>query len=262
MITGTGCGPSRSEKPDIFLIIIDTLRADHLGCYGYHRDTSPVLDSLAAAGTMFTRCQAQSPWTLPSCATIWTGLNARSHMAGKRDMVTYGLCRDLPNVATILKPEGYIALGFMNTSLLGRTMGFARGFDHYACDDHGHGRARITLDDALGWFHENMGNPNPRITVIHLFDVHAPYDPPEDFDHMFSEEGAAGITEWRMDSLTGELLTGDCDHLLDMYDGEIAWVDSQLGRFFSELRRRPTWHPPVCRTADRGVPTISPMRAF
>jgi len=237
LLASTGCAPPRSGKPDIFLIIIDTLRADHMSCYGYHRNTSPVLDSLAAAGTVFTRFQALAPWTLPSCASIWTGLNVRSHMAGKRDFVTYGLHPDFDNIATILKSQGYIALGFVNTNLLSRNVGFANGFDHYSCPTSGHGRAGETVDEVIEWFHDNRGNPSPKIVVIHLFDVHAPYDPPAGFDMRYSPEGSGGVTEWRTDSLNGTPNPDDLDHLIDMYDGEIAWVDFQLGRLFEELRR-------------------------
>jgi arylsulfatase A-like enzyme len=236
LVVGAGCAPSRSDKPDIFLIIIDTLRADHLGCYGYHRDTSPVLDSLAAEGTVFTRFQALSPWTLPSCASIWTGLTVQSHMAGKRDLVTYGLHPELDNIATILKSQGYITLGFVNTILLSRNVGFASGFDHYSCAIHGHGRAGETVDEVIEWFYDNRGNPSPKLVVIHLFDVHAPYDPPAGFDMRYSPEGSRGVTEWCTDSLNNPN-PDDLDHLIDMYDGEIAWVDSQLGRLFAELRR-------------------------
>jgi arylsulfatase A-like enzyme len=237
LVVSAGCAPSRSDKPDIFLIIIDTLRADHLGCYGYDRNTSPVLDSLAAAGTVFTRYQALAPWTLPACASIWTGLSVRSHMAGMRDLVSYGLNPELDNIATILKSRGYVALGFVNTVLLGRNVGFANGFDHYSCPISGHGRAGETVDEVIQWFHDNRGNPNPKLTVIHLFDVHAPYDPPAGFDMRFSPEGSRGVTEWQTDSLNNLLNPDDLDHLIDMYDGEIAWVDSQLGRLFAELRR-------------------------
>jgi arylsulfatase A-like enzyme len=237
LVAGAGCAPAESEKPDIFLIIIDTLRADHLGCYGYYRNTSPVLDSLAAAGTMFTRFQALSPWTLPSCASIWTGLTPRSHMAGMRELVSYGVHPELDNIATILKPQGYITLGFVNSLLLGRNVGFANGFDHYSCSISGHGRAGETVDEVIEWFYANRGNPRPKLTVIHLFDVHAPYDPPAGFDTRFSTEGSTDVTDWETDSLNRLLNPDDLDHLTDMYDGEIAWVDSQLGRLFAELRR-------------------------
>lgn len=236
LMTGTACLNRRSDKPDIFLIIIDTLRADHLGCYGYHRDTSPVLDSLAASGTVFTRAQAQAPWTLPACASIWTGLTARSHQAGRRDGVIFGLSDELANIGTVLEEQGYITLGFINAYILSGCIGFGNGFDHYSCAMIGHGRAAETIDEVMDWLYENRGNPNPKLTVIHLFDVHAPYDPPGGFDTLFCAQGTQGITEWQEDSLSGALITVDRDHLVDMYDGEIAWVDCQLGRLFAELR--------------------------
>ena len=236
ILTGTGCDLTESRRPDVFLIIIDTLRADHLSCYGYDRVTSPVLDSLAASGTLFTRCQAQAPWTLPAHASIWTGLSVASHMVSIRDMITYGLSTDLDNIATILKSEGYVTLGFVNVVLLNNSFGFANGFDHYSWVAHGHGRAAETVDEVLEWFMENRGNPNPKLVVIHLFDVHAPYDPPAPFDTRYSSKGTEGITNWEI-SDDGELLNPEArDHLIDMYDGEIAWVDSQLGRLFGQLR--------------------------
>ncbi len=236
ILTGTGCNPAGSEKPDIFLIIIDTLRADHLGCYGYDRNTTPVLDSLAESGTLFSRCQAQAPWTLPAHASIWTGLSVASHMAGIRDMITYGLSSDFDNIATILKSEGYITLGFVNVVLLNNSFGFANGFDHYSWVAHGHGRAAETVDEVLEWFMANRGNPDPKLVVIHLFDVHAPYDPPPPFDKRYSLEGTGGITDWEVSDDT-ELLNPEArEHLINMYDGEIAWVDSQLGRLFGQLR--------------------------
>ncbi len=232
-----GCFSEKQEKPDIFLIIIDTLRADHLGCYGYERSTSPILDSLAASGTLFSRCQAQAPWTLPAHASIWTGLSVKSHMTGIRNMVVYGLDSEIDNIATLLKDVDYVTLGFVNVILISHSFGFANGFDHYSSTDQGHGRAAATVDEVLEWFSENRGNPRPKLTVIHLFDVHSPYDPPAPFDTKFDPLGTQGVTEFVTDSL-GILMNPEAtDHLMDMYDSEISWVDNQLGRLFSELRR-------------------------
>lgn len=232
----SSCSLEKQDKPDIFLIIIDTLRADHLGCYGYQRDTSPVLDSLALEGTMFSHFQAQAPWTLPSHGSIWTGLSVKAHMAGMRNMVSYGLDSRLNNIATILREENYVTLGFVNVMLISHSFGFDNGFDHYSVFDHGHGRAGATVDEVLEWLSENKANPNPKLAVIHLFDVHAPYDPPAPYDTRFAVNGAQGETDWITDSL-GVVQNPDAtSHLIDLYDGEIAWVDAQLGRLFSELR--------------------------
>ena len=231
----SGCLRERDGRPDIFLVIIDTLRADHLGCYGYDRDTSPFIDSLAASGITFTHFQANSPWTLPSHASIWTGLSVQSHSAGIRDELTYGLNPDLSTIPTILGDQGYVTLGFVNSRLLCDMLGFSRGFDHYELNQAGHGMAGQTVDSVIAWFTENIGNPSPKLVVIHLFDPHAPYDPPDGFDRAFSDTGVSGIDDWVVDSLNELTNPEDLDHLLDMYDGEIAWVDHQLGRLFNEL---------------------------
>ncbi len=74
------------QRVNVLLILIDTLNADHLGCYGYYRETSPTIDSLAASGILFTHCQAQAPWTLPGMTSIYTGLSERSHRCSRYDL--------------------------------------------------------------------------------------------------------------------------------------------------------------------------------
>ncbi len=247
-----GCGIMDSEKPNIVLIIIDTLRADHLGCYGYHRDTSPVLDSLADEGVRFSRCQAQAPWTLPAHATIWTGLTVVSHQARRTGSDIYGVDVNLPSIATILKAEGYVTLGFVNIFLLNGDFGFDNGFDHYSWFPVGDGRAEESVSEILQWFDDNRGNPSPKLVVLHLYDVHSPYDPPAPFDTLFSPEGTAGVTNWNEEE--GAIYTlQERDHLLNLYDGEIAWVDSQLGRLFAGLRERGvTDNSLIIVTSDHG----------
>lgn len=227
------------EQPNILLISIDTLRADHLGCYGYSRDTSPTLDSLAASGTMFTRCQAQAPHTTPAHASIWTGLSVISHGAGNHGGIDYGLDPALPTIATVLKEKGYITLGMVNVVILNNVCGFAAGFDHYSWHENGAGRARETVDELFRLLDMHDGDPDPIFALIHLYDVHGPYDPPQHFDTTFAPGGSQGITEWYSDSISGALLNPeDRDHLVDMYDGEISWVDSQLSILFAGLRDR------------------------
>lgn len=232
-----GCNEIKAGKPNIVLIIIDTLRADHLGCYGYCRDTSPVIDSLAATGITFTRCQAQAPWTLPAHATIWTGLTVRSHRTVMHGTVSNGLNPELETIPAILGKDGYITLGFVNSPYLAEDFGFNREFDHYSMHLSGHDMAVITVDEVLKWFEDNTGNPNPKFLVVHLFDVHAPYSAPDGFDTRFSEIGASGGTNWQTDSLNNVTNTEDLQHLINMYDGEIARVDNQIGRLLHGLRQ-------------------------
>ena len=239
VILGLGCSLSNSSLPNIIIISIDTLRADHLGCYGYERNTSPTLDSLAEAGTIYTNFQAQAPHTIPAHSTIWTGLSAISHGAGYHNGADYGLDPELPTIATILKENGYITLGMVNVAILNNSMGFASGYDYYSWHPNGEARAGETVDEYLKWLDENIGNPAPVFAMIHLYDVHLPFDPPAPYDKSFTENGSEGITDWEADPETGALLTPEVTpHLIDLYDGEIQWTDSQLSRLFAELRNR------------------------
>ncbi len=273
LVSALVCACGKPSGPNVILVIVDTMRADHLGCYGYGRGVSPTIDSLAAEGTLFASCQAQSPWTLPSHASIWTGLTPVEHRTGLFGGSLYGLDVALPTFATVLGENGYVTLGFVNVGFLAHGFGFANGFDHYSVNTAGHGRAGETVDEVLEWFTQNVGNPAPKLLVIHLYDVHAPYEPPAPFDTMFSPVGVEGGINWSSDTLRNlqvsmapdewnrlisqdtlaASIMGERDHMVDMYDGEIAWVDSELGRLFAGLREMGvTDGALVMITADHG----------
>jgi arylsulfatase A-like enzyme len=220
----------------VILIILDAVRADHLSCYGYERDTSPVLDSLAASGILFEKCQAQSPWTLPSCASIVSGLSVRSHGTVTRVRSTYRLDPDMHTIAGILAEEGYTTAGIVNNPLLSRTIGFADHTDYYSFYPQGDGRAAETVDEALQWLSSRSGQPY--FLMVHFMDPHAPYDPPEPFDREYSSTGTSGGIAWEIDEDDPDRVLNpeDRDHLVDMYDGEIRWTDMQLGRLFAGIR--------------------------
>ena len=123
-----------NTQQNIILIIIDTLRADHLSCYGYHRYTSPSIDSLAAEGTLWANAQAQAPWTLPAHATIWTGLSVRSHRTVNPQSVLtdsvdsvklmYTLDRSLPSLPVLLREAGFSTFGIANSPYISSIYGF------------------------------------------------------------------------------------------------------------------------------------------
>ncbi|OPL17797.1 MAG: hypothetical protein AVO35_07925 [Candidatus Aegiribacteria sp. MLS_C] len=229
-----GDGAGTVSRPGIVVVIIDTLRADHLGCYGYERDTSPVIDSLAGEGTIWRDCQAQAPWTLPATATILTGLTPREHGTGRRNGVDYVLDSEVPTFVTILADAGYSTFGVFNVALLSERMGFARGFDCYSCDDCGVYRAAETVDEFLRWL-EERDDPEPFLAVVHIFDVHQPYDPPEPYDDMFLPGDTLQQVYWEI-SEGGIDHPEHAEHFVARYDGGIRWVDTQLGRLFAGLR--------------------------
>lgn len=230
-----GCGETDSRR-NVIVIIIDTLRADHLGCYGYGRNTSPAVDSLAAEGVRWEYPTAQANWTLPAIASIYSGLSTRSHgVMMSDDYVTWGMDPEMPTMATVLSDHGYSTGGFVNVYLISERLGFHRGFQRFYVNYMGHGMAGETVDQFLQWREEDDSG-RPFFTVIHLYDVHDPYDPPAPYDTFYTEEGARGLTTWTRTVEDHPADPEEKDHLMGLYDGEINWVDSQLSRVFSWLR--------------------------
>lgn len=119
-------GEGEHQRTNVLLILVDTVTADHLGCYGYYRNTSPTIDSLAASGTIFMNCLAQSSWTLPGMASIYTGLSERSHRCGQYNDRLFGLDLEMPTVSTILQEQGYSTSGFVQSSFLGVISGWTK----------------------------------------------------------------------------------------------------------------------------------------
>lgn len=237
LMSSCGDPPAVEAVPNIVLVMVDTQRADHMSCYGYGRETTPVQDSLAASGTLFTNVQAQSSWTLPAIASIMTGLTPREHGAGRRGETIYGLAGSLPTIPGELHAAGYECIGYFNVYLLSSELGFHRGFDSFHCDPLGHGMAGATVDSCIAALARRDTN-RPFALFVHLFDPHDPYDPPDGWDTLYSATGSQGVTTWAEGFAAGwedPLLLRE--HLVDMYDAEIAWTDNQLGRLFSYLRQ-------------------------
>lgn len=219
----TGCGrtadrPVPDGRPNILLVTIDTLRADRLG-----RGVAPALDRLAESGLTFTAARSAVPLTLPSHATILTGLLPPAH--GVRENGAGALAESHPTIARLLREQGYRTGAFVGAFVLDRRFGLATGFDTY--DDHiprdpnaterleAERPAGAVVDAALAWLehpapgtdHPAPGTPHPApfFVWLHLYDPHAPYKPPPGFSG---------------------------------YDGEISYADSQLARLFDRLRER------------------------
>ena len=233
---------SQRRAPNVLLITIDTLRWDHVGCYGAKSVRTPVLDRLAARGTRFDSAIMHTPLTAPSHASILTGLTPLRH--GVRDNGAFALPPSVPTLATVFKTAGYATAAFVSGFPLDRRFGFAAGFDTY--DDRlpnssrlGHPglagserRGDLTTMRAISWLSARGGStpagdsPRPWFLWVHYFDPHAPYDPPR---------------EW-----------GD-RYATDPYDGEITFVDDQLARLLQAVETSPRGDDTVVLvTADHG----------
>jgi arylsulfatase A-like enzyme len=230
----------RDERPNIVLFSIDTLRADHLGCYGYKRDTSPTLDRLAGEGVRFRQAIAPSSWTLPSHATMLTGVNPVRHSA-----VSFTARTPLPpqvdTVAELLWRSGYATAGFTDGGFLAPRYGFDRGFELYASTvsplkDF----LAENVERALDWVRSTDGQPF--FLFLHTYAVHMPFAPPPPYDRLFDPEYDGPCREKILHASVNECLgRDDADprvvrHVKALYDGEIRRTDAIFGRFLGVLR--------------------------
>jgi choline-sulfatase len=252
MLAAGGC--SRPATDSAVLIVVDTLRADHLGIYGYRRPTSPRLDEWAQRGVVFEHAFSTSPWTLPAFGSLFTGRLPSRHLAGtftRDDPETAPqkknfrkLESSLPTLAEEMKRHGLATGAVISNAFLGPRFGVSRGFDTYDYHPSHQRRSRrgdAAVDLALDWLDRQAGKPF--FLTLHLFDPHLGYDPPPPFRGRFSgdvpETGKPRVTdlmEIRPLLRSGEGV--DIDYLEALYDEEVLFVDFLLGRFLDELERR------------------------
>jgi choline-sulfatase len=217
-----GAGPA-SARPSLLLITIDTVRADHLGAYGDKTAETPALDRLARQGVRFADASSAVPLTLPSHASLLSGLLPPHH--GVRNNGAGAFPEGKSTLATLLAGEGYRTGAFVGAFVLDHRFGLARGFEVY--DDEiardpdaglsleAERPGREVVDRALRWLDggtpETSAAPRPFFLWVHLYDAHAPYEPPSPYRER---------------------------HPGHPYDGEIAEVDAQVGRLLADLDRR------------------------
>ena len=246
------CGREEPRR-SVLLVVLDTVRADHLSAYGYERATSPDLDRLAEEGELYTNAWSQSPWTLPSVATILTGLPPHLHGAERTGEGLFGVLEDVPTLAEWLQQLGWRTAAVTNVVWLHPRSGLARGFDSY---DHretdetnrGHRDARTTTDAALDWLRA-LDERESFFLMVHYFDAHLAYDPPAPYDTMFGDGGASAIPEGFGSAAEvfairdGRRRLDDRERasLISRYDGEIRFAGDELGRLRREMEALGVW---------------------
>jgi arylsulfatase A-like enzyme len=217
LLLTSGCqfGPTKPPTA-IVLITLDTTRVDRLTPYGFASASMPSLDRLAAESVVFDQAVSVAPLTFPAHASILTGLLPPSH--GVRDNNSPRLHSMHTTLAESLQARGFRTAAFVGASVLARDRGLEQGFDHYgegvvghATEPPSHERsAGAVVTEALQWL-EGMGDDQPFFLWVHLYDAHAPYAPPEPFASRYSH---------------------------DPYVGELAYVDSEVGRLLATIDRR------------------------
>lgn len=208
--------PAEKDRPPIILISIDTLRSDRLPMYGYDGVATPALDALRRDSVLFRNAWSHSPLTLPSHATMLSGVLPAVH--GARDNTGFRVSSEVPTVASILRGSGYETGGAVSAFVLRRSTGINAGFDDYddalgnARDEKSLGHIQRPGDDTVAvaqrWI-AARDEAKPFFYFLHLYEPHAPYTPPEPYASRYPSS----------------------------YDGEIAATDAILGRFLAFLRQ-------------------------
>ncbi|MEW6067961.1 MAG: sulfatase [Nitrospirota bacterium] len=265
------------NRPNILLISIDTLRADHLSCYGYHRKTTPNIDKLASEGTIFRQNYSTGVWTPPGHASMLTGLYVSEHgVYGERK-----LADNVPTIATILKENAYQTAGFVNNSQVGELVGFEKGHDTFvevwkgvqsksiveriirggirkirkylSYEDMGAKRTNKIFSE---WI-EGIDKYKPFYCFLHYIEPHNPLNPPRPyknkyltFDVIARSKATKQSTNIDMKKINKVALNPlicyvedlnlnqeEISYIKNLYDGEVAYTDHIVGEIISILKR-------------------------
>ena len=278
----------RPKRPNVVLIVLDTVRADHLSVYGYSRPTTPGLERLAREGVVFEHALAPAPWTLPSHATLFTGLYPEQHHAGR---LHPRLDAHLVTLPELLHEQGYQTVGFSNNTWVSRATNFHQGFDDFEDfrgiwrvwrsmsrltavqvyrlfvpgqlhGDHS-GGAGVTNESIRRWFNARHDSGRPFFLFINYLDAHFPYHAPDPYWRKFVEPAHLALATELLDARaqdeadwTPPPIKWDATKwgaLTDLYDGELFYLDAMLTELFDDLRKRGLWDDTlVVVTSDHG----------
>jgi arylsulfatase A-like enzyme len=250
LLFGGGCTAetgAAARRPDLILILLDTVRRDHIGSYGYHRDTTPVIDSLARDGLVFERAVAQSSWTLPSFGSLMTSRYPREIFPE-----TEGVSVPVGNVYTFaqaLRNGGYRTISVTTNPYNHEIFRLMQGVEHpnhlgVVPADAVVTRAIEQVDRAIGGGAER--DDAPYFLFLHFMDNHFPLGVPPPFDTHFPALDDRPHDAAMRNSLgfgvpeqaQGEDFEIYRSHMLSLYDGSLYLADHQLGRLFEHLRER------------------------
>lgn len=238
-----------APHPSLVLVTIDTLRADRLGCYGYPRETSPNLDSLAEQAILFERVYTTMATTLPAHASLMTGTYPLTHrVQANVAFIPRSLddATDLRTLAELLRRAGYETAAFVSAAPLKRHSGIDRGFETFSQPKLWQRGADKTTEHVLEWLNERT--EKPFFLWVHYFDPHWPYSPPleyvdrlGDFPELADYLQELGVSDPRSHKLL---------KVNDAYDAEVLYTDDAVGRLFGRLRELRLWDASVVVVAS------------
>ncbi|MFN7955559.1 MAG: sulfatase [bacterium] len=268
-------------RPNVLLLVLDTLRADHLGVYGYPKPISPNLDALARKGILYERAHSAGVWTLTGHASLFTGRVPSRSGVNEEDLF---FDEDLPTMASVLNRAGYETVGFCNNPWVAPWTGLDRGFENLlqvwrepyttnltlgrmayqytywrATGDQAVGGVVKTTEQVSDWL-EGRDRSRPFFAFVNLLEAHEPLDWRDDFTPPFVPPGESELAVRNVNQNPYAIWSGnltmtpaDFARYAAMYDGEIHYLDHHLGRWFAELEKRGLFDDTiVVITADHG----------
>jgi arylsulfatase A-like enzyme len=238
-----GCSGGDKESPHVIIISLDTMRADHLGCYGNRWIRTPNLDDLADESIMFTNFMTVVTTTLSAHTSLFTGKYPHTHGTPRNGFMVNS---ENEMLAEVLKDAGFQTAGFLGSFALDSRFDFNAGFDHYDQDysimvgaggaDQDQRSAADVTNAVIGYLEEMTAYPR-LFLFVHYFDPHLPYDPPPPYDKMYGPEGETDVPGFAGEA-TGEVGAPDRKAKRRLYAGEVSYMDSQVGRLLDFLRQR------------------------
>jgi arylsulfatase A-like enzyme len=230
--------------PYVLFVTMDTTRSDHLGLYGYFRNTSPTLDALGRESTVFDRYTVPMSITLPSHMTVFTGTFPDEH--GVTANMAHGGKKFVPSpmlesFAQYMSSVGYVTGAVVSSSPLKKYTGINNGFQTYYEPEGEARHARDTTDLAVEWV--QAAPDRPFFLWVHYFDPHWPYNPPGRWSELFHGDQTATQAKWleARQAVPADVGLEKVSAKLDKYDGEIAYMDQNIGRLFDALKAKGIW---------------------
>jgi len=246
---------NNDDLPNIILIVMDTVRQDHLACYEYTRNTTPNLNRLVETSRIYSNAYSTSCWTIPAHASLFTGLYPIAHQTTQEHWKMSG---ETTTLAEILRKNGYETYGIIGNSVIGKHTNLDQGFSQYyeawrdvEKDGEEHNN--------LFYFKQCMQQRNkkkPFFIFINFIEPHSPYDAPLRFQEQFVSDFSLDLKEnfWGMHYLGMVRFSQDqLQHLIELFDAEILYVDYLIGKIIEELKEKELWNDTVfIVTGDHG----------
>ncbi|MCQ9206269.1 MAG: sulfatase-like hydrolase/transferase [Omnitrophica bacterium] len=246
LVIAVDAGVNAPKGPNVIILLSDSLRRDHMGLYGYGRDTTPNIDRFAKDCVVFKNAISQCSWTSPAVASLFTSLYSSVHgVISHRERKADCLNHKLVTIAEALKEKGFQTAAFIASPQICKGLLWDQGFDKFkriATMDvflNAKPRASELNRLSLEWIAKNKGKPF--FVYIHYMDTHYPYIPPQPYDSAFKSDVTRKMNTKEASAMHGvsgkDGQSSDLSYYIDKYDGEILYMDHMIGQFLGELKR-------------------------